>query len=370
MSILIETDLRRERARRALSQERMAELAGVTRQSYAAIESGASVPSTTVALRLARALGRPVEDLFRLADEGPETVVAEAAVDAGVDPTPVRIAEIAGRLVGIPTRAARTESFGPCDGLGRMISPKAMRVVLVADRPPRCELVAIGCDPSFGLVANALRRDAGVETVTMSGGSRAALAALARGHAHLAGIHLLDRETGEYNESWVRRLVPFPCTRIRFARWQQALVLGPGNPHRITGLDDLTRPGVRFLNREPGSGTRVLLDAHLESRGVPTGDIDGYHDRAASGHLAVAQAVASGLADAGVGIRAAGLAFGLDSIPVAEEQYDLVVPNHYLDLPAIRALLDLLRARALGRQVEALGGYDVAGMGHPVDAAR
>ena len=191
-----------------------------------------------------------------------------------------------------------------------------------------------------------------------------ALTGLALGEAHVAGCHLWDDVTGEYNISWVSRLVPFPCVLITFASWQQGLIVTPGNPKKIFGVDDLVRPGIRMVNRESGSGSRSLLDRRLSSQGIPTAALDGY-DREAPGHLAVAGAVSAGLADAGVGVQAAASALGMGFVPLEEERYDLVIPNHLLNEPGVQALLDLLRNPGLHRRVEALGGYDVSNMGQP-----
>jgi molybdate-binding protein len=223
-------------------------------------------------------------------------------------------------------------------------------------------LAVVGCDPAIGVVSESLRRERGIEVTWWQGGSLAALAALGRGEAHVAGAHLRDALSGDFNERWVRELVPFPCTRISFAWWDQGLLVRPGNPLGISSVSELVRPGLRFLNREVGSGSRALLDERLTEAGIPGSELTGY-DTGAKGHMAVAEAIACGLADAGIGIRAAGRAFGLDMIQLETERYDLVVPNHFLELRPVQALLDTLRSSGVRAQVEALGGYDVSVMG-------
>lgn len=363
MTTRLSTTLRAERAARRLSQEKLASLAGVSRQAYAAIEAGRSGPSAEVALRLARALGTTVEALFSLAGE--REIEAELVGGRGRGTMRVRVAHLAGRAHAYPLRGGSGHAWERADGIAKPLAGGRARVELVDDRPAPPDLVVMGCDPSFALVAETLRRRRSIETLWVHGGSRAGLEALARGAAHVAGIHLYDSGTGEYNEPWIRRLVPFPCTRVGFATWEQSLLVGAGNPLGIRGVGDLGRAGVRLLNREPGSGSRALLDARLEESGVPAAAVAGYESATAGGHLAVAEAVSSGLADVGVGIRAAGLAFDLTCLPLAEERYDLVVPDHFLDLPAVQALIDALRSRSLRAQVELLGGYDGSGMGRP-----
>ena len=343
----------------------MAGLGGVTRQSLAAIELGASVPSTEVALRLARALGMSVEDLFQLPDTPSEVMDVEVVGQMDHPLGPVRLVQIGGRRLAVPLRGSGKLS-GPADGVGHSLPDRRMRVELFEERPPRCDLLTLGCDPAFALVERALRTTPGIETAWIRCGSRAALAGLARGHAHVAGIHLVDPETGAYNGSWIRKLVPFQCTRVRFAEWEQCLILAPGNPFGVAGVSDLAQDGLRFVNRELGSGSRALIQQRLEAEGISCKLVPGYRETAASGHMAVAEAIAGGLADVGVGIRAAALAYGLDAVSLARETYELVIPDHFLESPAIEALLALLRTEGIRAQVEALGGYDTQGMGLPL----
>jgi putative molybdopterin biosynthesis protein len=363
MATRLENGLAGERRARAWTQTQAAEAAGITRQSYAAIEARRSVPTTEVALRLARAFGRSVESLFRLPDGPVERVRARWAGSGVALGRRARLVRVRGTTVAYPAGEGE-RPIQPADGVVRALDGDEVIVALLPDRPPAADLAVVGCDPAFGIVADALRRERGVEVAWQPRGSRAALEALARGEAHVAGAHLVDPETGAPNERWVRELVPFPCTRFAFAEWEQGLLLRPGNPGGVASVADLVRPGVRLLNREPGSGSRMLLDERLAAAGVPASAVAGY-DTAARGHLAVGEAIAAGLADAGVGIRAAGAAYGLEVIPLRTERYELIVPDHLLDLPAVGALLDLLGRPGIRAQVESLPGYDVTAMGQP-----
>ncbi len=224
-------------------------------------------------------------------------------------------------------------------------------------------LSMLGCDPAVALLERALRSK-GVALVAGEESSREALLGLARGEAHVAGCHLLDEATGTYNSSWVRQLVPFPCALITFASWQQGLIVAFGNPKQVRVVADLANPGVRLVNRQAGSGSRALLDRALAGAGVPAEKVEGY-GREEWGHLAVAAAVASGSADVGIGVKAAAVAMGLDFLPLEEERYDLVIPDHFLNDGPVQVLLDLLRRPALHRRVESLGGYDASNMGIP-----
>lgn len=377
-----------ERERRGWSQTRMAEAAGISRQSYAAIESGGAVPSTEVALRLARTLGRPVEALFRLPDGPAERVPAAWGGSGTAAPgRRVRLTRVAGRPVAHPVDEAGRPS-APADGVVEAVGTEAkdtsgdadgdrgasvdevdagdgVIVRRLPDPPPAAALAVVGCDPAFGIVAETLRAERGIEVSWSLKGSRAALAALARGEAHVAGTHLRDAATGEWNGPWVRELVPFPAARIAFAAWEQGLLVNPDARPRIRGVGDLARRGVRVLNREEGSGSRMLLDEALAEAGIDPARLAGYATRA-RGHDAIAEGIAAGAADAGVATRAAGVARGLEVVPLREEAYELVIPNRFLDLPAVRALLDVLRRPGTRTQVEALGGYDGAAMGDAV----
>ncbi len=133
----------------------------------------------------------------------------------------------------------------------------------------------------------------------------------------------------------------------------------------IASIDDLSRPDLFFINREEGSGSRALLDRLVTRAGLNPDSINGYQ-RTAQGHLAVADTIALGLADAGIGVRSAAEARGLDFVSLGQERYDFVIPNHFLDLPMVQAFIETLKQPWPRRQVEALGGYDVSPMGEPV----
>jgi molybdate-binding protein/DNA-binding XRE family transcriptional regulator len=360
MSPILNT-LHSERLARGWTQERTARAAGITRQSYAAIEAATSVPSTEVALRLAHAFGRTVESLFRLPDLPRPTVTARWAGKATMAGQPVRLYRVSGDLLAHAVGEGDIVSR-PADGTVVRRTDGSVEVALLPGRPPEPALAVAGCDPAIGLVSAALLQGWGVEVTWLPRGSRAALSALAAGEAHVAGAHLRDPLTGEFNEAAVRELVPFPCTRVGFAWWDQGLLVAPGNPLGVTDVSSLPRPQLRFLNREPGSGSRTLIDDRLAEAGISSATVPGYGTHA-RGHMAVAQAIAAGLADVGVGIRAAAHAYGLDHLRLDTERYDLVVPNHFLDLPVIGSLLDLLRGPGVRAQVEALGGYDASVMG-------
>jgi putative molybdopterin biosynthesis protein len=226
-------------------------------------------------------------------------------------------------------------------------------------------IVAIGShDLALDLAASALRaEDPAVTLAPVPAGSLDGLAALRDGLCHLAGSHLLDPATGEYTMPYLRQVLgDADVAVVRLVHRDQGLIVAPGNPLRLGGVGDLARPGVRYVNRQRGSGTRVLLDRELAGLGVAPADVDGYA-RQAPTHLAVAAAVAAGRGDAGLGILAAARAFGLDFVPVTREPYDLVVAAAAMDGPLLAPLWALLASDRFQAAVTGLGGYSAKEMG-------
>ena len=369
--------LKGTRLEAGLSQQALAGLAGISRQAYSALESGNSNPSTEVALRLARALKTSVNHLFSLPEAAPQQMRAELVSPPGDDSgttlgkpsSRVQVVQVGDRLLARPVSGpgSTRQSLIRAEGVA-LGGPGTDNMVEVQPFDHMdseiTSLGLLGCDPAGALMEPALHRH-GINLVLTEEGSQQALAGLARGEAHIAGCHLRDEETGEFNFPWVLKLVPFPCTLITFASWQQGFIVSPGNPLDIHGAEDLARPEIKIINRRSGSGSRSLLDRLLLHYGVPSAAVTGYSQEA-GGHLAVASTVASGQADAGVGVEAAATALGLGFVPLEEERYDLVIPNHFLDHAGVQVLLDLLRQSGLHRRVETLGGYDVSAMGLPV----
>lgn len=220
-------------------------------------------------------------------------------------------------------------------------------------------LLAIGShDNSLDLIDSLLRRTHPRFRLTSAHvGSLGGLLALGRGQAHLAGTHLLDPQTGIYNQKAIREnLAHMPVALVRLADREQGLILRPGNPMQINSLADLADSKARFINRQRGSGTRVLLDYQLDKLGIRPVQLQGYNDEEYT-HMNIAQAVLSGRADAGLGVRAAANALGLDFIPVGNEEYDLAIPLRYMGDERIQALLAVIRSQAFRDLLAGLGGY-------------
>ncbi|MGH3593332.1 MAG: substrate-binding domain-containing protein, partial [Pseudonocardiaceae bacterium] len=183
---------------------------------------------------------------------------------------------------------------------------------------------------------------------------------------HVAGSHLLDPATGEYTVPYLPRVVGrADLMVIRLVHREQGLIVAAGNPLEITGIADLSRPELRYVNRQRGAGTRVLLDHELRRHGMGPADITGY-EREEHTHLAVAAAVAAGRADVGLGIRPATRPFGLDFVPVAHEPYDLVLTQQTYDSPQLAPLWHLLTDDDFRASIDALGGYSAAETGRRI----
>jgi len=197
-------------------------------------------------------------------------------------------------------------------------------------------------------------------TISISNvGSLAGLIALKNGNCHIAASHLLDLETGEYNNSFIKKHFPeLKVVILNLAHREQGLIVKRGNPFAIKNLNDLVDKKVSFVNRQEGSGTRVLLDYRLKENGINAADISGY-DRVAYTHMEVALEVFSGSADAGVGIYAAVRMLGLDFIPLATERFDLVIPSSVFTSGTVKALREVLSSEEFKSNMERMGGYEI-----------
>ena len=187
--------------------------------------------------------------------------------------------------------------------------------------------------------------------------------ALNRAEAHIAGCHLMDQETGEYNIPFVHRYMRgIPSVVVNLTHRVQGLIVKKGNPKAVKSLEDLSRQDISFVNRQRGSGTRLLLDHMLKNTNLPNQRIRGY-EREEYTHLAVAAAIAGERADCGLGILSAARALKLDFIPLGTEQYDFVIPGEFYDGELILPLLDLIHSKKFRQQIDALGGYDTTDTG-------
>jgi putative molybdopterin biosynthesis protein len=226
-------------------------------------------------------------------------------------------------------------------------------------------LIMIGShDNTIDLIADELKgRDSRLHLSSSNVGSLGGLMALRRRQAHFAGSHLLDPQTGIYNYSYVERyLKGTPVRLVQLAMREQGLLIDKANPKRINGLEDLRRPDVVFINRQAGSGTRVLFDYCLKQRGIAPDDIEGY-DQEEFTHMSVAVSILSGRADAGMAIFSSAKALDLGFIPIGQERYDLVIAESTWHDFKMRTALEVIASDSFRRMVTSMGGYDVSNSG-------
>ncbi|HBH78573.1 MAG TPA: XRE family transcriptional regulator [Nitrospira sp.] len=375
-SIQFTNRLRSVRAKMGLSQGELAAQAGVTRQAISAVESDLYLPTTAVALKLASVLACHVEDLFSLA---PTEDLLEGTwighlpqTEAGAHPIRVKVSTVGKRtIVRSVTDLGEQFSFVvPADGYVTETpgnpSGTTVRVKLSRDRDAiEQEISVAGCDPAIFLVGEHLRRHRDQTTVVgWTMGSMAALQALQRGEVHVAGMHLFDPVTSESNLPFLKRsLKGSGYEVVTFSTWEEGLLVRRGNPLSIRTAADLVEPMVTLVNREEGSGARLLLDQQLRASGIDPAHVRGY-DRVASTHVDVARAIAQRQAEVGIGIRSAAQQFNLDFVPLQTARYDLVVPKSYLKShPTLTHLFETLASRPFRKEIEALGGYDTSETG-------
>jgi putative molybdopterin biosynthesis protein len=213
-------------------------------------------------------------------------------------------------------------------------------------------------DNTLDFLADQIR--AGHSSLTLSSshvGSMGGLMAVKKGVCHLAGSHLLDTMDGSYNISYIKKYLPgIGVKLVNLVLRDQGLIIPMGNPKSIKGVEDLGRDDITFINRQAGSGTRILLDYRLKQLDIDPVAISGYENEEFT-HMSVAVAVLSGSVDVSLGIYAAAKALNLDFIPIVTEQYDLVIPEEHFETENIQILLKTINTGAFKKRVEALGGY-------------
>lgn len=325
---------------------------------------------------MAHMMGAPVVE--------PETVRASLSRKSASHPgmeefLRVKLGEVGGKMVALPAKrgASVISSLVEADGIVRIPvrsegieAGEEVRVELLR---PLSEikgniLMAGSHDNALDLLAGEIRRRHPENSLSTSAvGSMAGLMALRAGEVHVAGSHLLDPETGEYNWSYIRRyLKGKEMVVVNFVQREQGIFLPPGNPKGIKAIEDLARGDVTIVNRQSGAGTRVLLDHLLTEKDIAPEDVAGY-ERVETTHVAVAMAVSAGRADAGLGIRAAANLLGLDFLPLSLERFDFIFSAESWAQPSVQRMVKILRDPVFANAIEGLGGYNTDLTGQVLD---
>lgn len=371
--------VRSKRAAAGLSQAELAERVGVSRQTLSAVEAGRQVPSTTLALQLARALRCTVDELFRLPG-GPvlkAKLVAQAGEKDLEKPGRVALGRVDGRLIAHPL----FEVSRPADGVISEVGDAGEALVELLGDAAEVEntLLIAGCAPLLGLLSERLgRRYRDAQATWIHADSGRALELLKNGLVHIAGVHLASEADPDAHARAARAAFPGQSvTVVNLARWRQGLVLARGNPHGIEAGSDLLRANIRRALRAPGSGAQRVFERI--SDGVASAPVSASADLAqiepatldplASGHAEVARLIRWGIADVGVAIESAALAENLDFIPVSEERFDLIIPDSRLGIPGVARFLDLIDQQVFRNEAGQLPGYDLSIAGHASSVA-
>lgn len=316
----------------------------------------------------------PVEDRFE-----PVALARKIASKLGQDEfLRVKIGSVDGRLIAsqLPRGSGSITTLTEADGIIQI--PKDVEGISETETPTarllkplsaiENTLVITGShDNTLDLLADQMRRDHdGINISSSHVGSMGGLMAIRNNACHLAGAHLLDPEDGSYNVSYIKKYLPnMPVRLVNLVMRQQGFIVPKGNPENIGSIKDLKNKKLRFINRQAGSGTRILFDYKLLDAGLTPADIIGY-DNDEYTHMSVAVAVLSGRADAGLGIMAAARALDLDFVPIVTESYDLVIPERFFNTPNVQILLETIVGDAFKQRVQALGGYGVERTGQEI----
>ncbi|MBN3923723.1 substrate-binding domain-containing protein [Nostoc sp. NMS4] len=406
-------NLKSIRTRLGMSQQELANIAGVTRQSIGGVELGQYAPSVAMSLRLAKALGCQVEDLFWFEEDLPEVEAILAGSAPKQQQSRVSLARVGDQWIAYPlvgNDAFRIEMI-PADGETVAVSHPIVETgesVRVKEFPSISKLpsasevasnerhsegeaqsqngtnkvqvrllddidklhntvVIAGCTPVLSLLARATERwHPQLRIHYRFAHSKAALRSLCRGEIHIAGMHLYDADTGEHNIPFVRKaLTGKSAILITLGVWEEGLLVPPGNPMGVKTVSDLVEFGATIVTHEVGSGSRMLLERKLQEDGVPLHKVKG-SDRIVHSHQDVALSVVSGIADAGISTASIAAAFGLGFVPLHRARYDLVIIKSYLEEEPVKQFLSILGHQLVRSQLEILGGYDTSNIGEVV----
>jgi molybdate-binding protein/transcriptional regulator with XRE-family HTH domain len=338
----LHTSLAEARRQRGWSQAQLADRSGVSRAEVSAIETGRLVPSTVAALRLAAALGLPMENLFRLT---PLDAKPDWAWPPRSDDGRLWEAAVGDRRLLFPVEGTAAGTL-PHDGRAHGRSLESLPGAASAERT----LVIAGCDPTVGLLVREVGARSGIRVLPLTRSSGDALELLRQGLVHVAGLHLGDENGRSRNESTVRHKLGRGYRLLHIVRWEEGVAVAPG---RSKSVEALLRGRTRWVNREEGSGARRCLDRLLGSRRHPAG-----YERVVRDHRALAATISSGWAEAGICVRPVAVESRLNFLPVQRETYDLCFSEAFVEDPRAEALLAAVRSASYRLLLKDVPGWD------------
>ena len=374
MEMEVQNRLAKLRRKRGITAAQLATAVGVSRQTIYAIEAETYVPNTVLGLKLAHTLDVNVEEIFCLRQDAlPSSTIQTVEFLPENELThpgqPLRLCSVNGQPIAVPAEPGFWELPSADAVLTEETTdtePVFAKARLIDDDWQQDNRILIaGCDPAAALVARCLQRK-GIELIISYQNSSRSMELLKKGFVHIAGTHLPDRKTGASNLPDVVRIFGKTSVAVfAYAVWEEGIVVDHGNPKSIAAISDLARSGVRMTNREKGAGCRRLLDSELQKLGIDAKSVKGY-DHVVYGHLPAAREVKAKASDCCISTRAAAQALGLDFVPLATKQYDLVMLKSHLTLPPVQALIEMLAQAAFRREMEAATSYDMRQAGNRI----
>lgn len=368
--VVPENCLRRSRLQAGISQEELADRAGIARQTVGGIESGQYNPSLSVAFRLANALCKKIEDVFSMPQAVPTDITADWCNMHELPECGEQVylgrPKSADNYIAYPVN--RDSIYSDYNAIVKERHNNSLTATIIDSNYLQSSAVIIaGCSPALAFLKKRINnRYTNLNIHWVNTNSMSSLLSLSQGYVHLAGIHIFDEETGEYNLPIVKRILEKKYLVVNLCHGEQGFITTRNNPKGIHSFDDLFRQDIRLVNREQGAETRRLLDSGLQKAGVHFNAVAGY-DFLVRNHLEVAQAVSLGGADCGISLRALANLYHLDFIPLARERYDLVILHEHLANPGVQAILDCLSNHSFHLELEA-SGYSPEQCGKQISA--
>jgi len=346
------------REERGWSQSELARRSNLSRQLIHNLELNKTFPSIQTAFRLAHTFGCKIESLFEDNETTSTPKVPVQSITPELAPSSrVNLAKVGGKWIAFPTdSSSRIENgFSATDGI--LDNNRREHTARMFTSPEEAEkhLVIAGCDPALQLIREMLAQTGKIKAILHSANSNDSLHLLRKKMVHIAGVHFDFCDTGNPSRS-MKKNYPKDVEILRYSTWEQGWIIRPGNPKNFKTIDDLTRPDIRFASREEGSGTRTLLNYLLSQSRIKPPNITP-KQKVFSSHLSCAREVAKGRADVALSLRAIATSLHLDFIPIAQVNFDLLIPKNLIQHPSIQAMGNILHTQSFRQNLASIPGY-------------